>query len=86
MTDRLATESSDPPDHRPDVKGLTPLETQHITAKCRHHHTTDIAFHYATEALRQVYAAQVKRCPSATVSLAVYVTDPHVPATGDGKP
>lgn len=66
----------DPPDHRPDVKGMTPIETQHITAKCRHNHSVMLAFHYAKEALWQVYEAQVKRRPGATVSLAVYVTDP----------
>lgn len=69
--------------HRPDVKALTPLETQHITAECRDNHSTMLAFHYAKEALWQVYLAQVEHNPDVTVSLAIYVTSPEqVPHEG----
>jgi hypothetical protein len=62
--------------HRPDVKTLTPVETQHITAECRDNQSMMLAFHYAKEALWTVYRAQVERRPGATVSIALYVTDP----------
>lgn len=63
-------------DHRPDVKGLTPIETQHITAKCREKKTRYVAWEQAVHLLLHLYEAQVHHRPGATVSLALYVTDP----------
>jgi hypothetical protein len=61
-------------DPRPDVKGATPLEVQHITLECRTNWNLYPAWHRAVDELLQVYYAQVERDPDATISLAIYRT------------
>lgn len=63
-------------EHRPDVKGSTPLEVQHITAECRASKNLYPAWYEAVTQLLEVYYAQVERNPGATISLAVYRTQP----------
>jgi hypothetical protein len=63
--------------HRPDVKDLTPIETQHITAECRENRTFYGAWEQAVHLLVHVYEAQTGRRPGATISIALYVTDPE---------
>lgn len=72
-------------DHRPDVKGSIPIETQHITAVCRENSTRYVAWEQAVHRLLHVYEAQLYRRPGATVSLALYVADP-VAAASDLEP
>ena len=67
---------------RPDVKGETPLEVQHLTAECRENKTHYVAWEHAVHLLRHVYDAQVARDPKATISLAIYRT----PLDEDGEP
>jgi hypothetical protein len=64
---------------RPDVAALTPLETQHISLECRTSKGHDSAWEEAVHLLGNVYDAQVGRRPGATVSVAIYVTDPRSP-------
>jgi len=61
-------------EHRPDVKGAVPLETQHITAECRTNQGLQAAFELAVVQLRQVYYTQWERHPEDTISLAIYRT------------
>lgn len=72
-------------EHRPDVKALTPVATVHITAACRNNPDKSLmlAFHEAKEELWRLYRAQVERRPGATVSLALYVSDPEKPGEAD---
>lgn len=66
-------------DDRPDVTPLTPLETEHISPACRASKGHDGAWEEAVHLLGNVYDAQVTRRPGATVSVAIYVTDPRGP-------
>lgn len=72
--------------HRPDVKADTPLEVQHITAECRTNRSLYPAWYAAVSELYEVYSAQVERYPDATISLAVYRTDPEPPLQPDPDP
>lgn len=60
--------------HRPDVKGVVPLEVQHITRECRTDEREWLAWTKAVNELRAVYFAQIGHDPDATISLAVYRT------------
>lgn len=66
----------------PDVDTQLCLEARHITKECRDNKTHYKAWEDAVHMLRHVYDAQVFRRPGATVSLAIYVTDPE-PARPD---
>jgi hypothetical protein len=59
---------------RPDVKGETPLEVQHITVECRQNRSLQGAYVVAMDELWEVYREQVGRHPEATISIAIYRT------------
>lgn len=68
--------SEDVIEHRPDIKGATPLETWHITETCRSNRGVYLAWEDAVRQLRVLYEAQTLVRPGDTFSLALFRSSP----------